>query len=69
MKLTAGSFSYIRALGGRVVADTGSAIPVEEIPFAKGYTPPYVGLRIVASNPLPECVQEGASAGSAAKKT
>ena len=52
VKLTDGSFAATRALGGRVVAASGAAEGAE-IPFIRGHTAPYVGLEIIASNPLP----------------
>ena len=52
VKLTDGSFATTRALGGRVVAASGAAEGAE-IPFIRGHTAPYVGLEIIASNPLP----------------
>ena len=52
VKLTDGSFATTRALGGRVVAASGAAAGAE-IPFIRGHTAPYVGLEIIASNPLP----------------
>ena len=52
VKLTDGSFAATRALGGRVVAASGAAAGAE-IPFIRGHTAPYVGLEIIASNPLP----------------
>ena len=52
VKLTDGSFATTRALGGRVVAASGAAEGAE-VPFIRGHTAPYVGLEIIASNPLP----------------
>ena len=52
VKLADGSFATTRALGGRVVAASGAAEGAE-IPFIRGHTAPYVGLEIIASNPLP----------------
>ena len=52
VQLADGSFATTRALGGRVVATSG-ATAGDEIPFISGNTAPYVGLEIVASNPLP----------------
>ena len=52
VKLTDGSFATTRALGGRVTAASGAAEGAE-IPFIRGHTAPYVGLEIIASNPLP----------------
>ena len=52
VKLADGSFAATRALGGRVVAASGAAEGAE-IPFIRGHTAPYVGLEIIASNPLP----------------
>ena len=52
VQLADGSFATTRALGGRVVATSG-ATAGDEIPFVSGNTAPYVGLEIVASNPLP----------------
>ena len=52
VQLADGSFATTRALGGRVVAASG-ATAGDEIPFISGNTAPYVGLEIVASNPLP----------------
>ena len=53
VQLADGSFATTRALGGRVVATSG-ATAGDEIPFVSGNTAPYVGLQIVASNPLPD---------------
>ena len=52
VQLADGSFATTRALGGRVVATSGATAGAE-IPFVSGNTAPYVGLEIVASNPLP----------------
>ena len=52
VKLADGSFAATRALGGRVAAASGAAEGAE-IPFIRGHTAPYVGLEIIASNPLP----------------
>ena len=59
VKLTDGTFAYTRALGGRVVeVDAAGAVPGAtagaEVPFINGHTAPQVGLRIKASDPLPE---------------
>ena len=53
VRLADGSFATTRAMGGQVVATSG-ATAGDEIPFISGNTAPYVGLQIVASNPLPE---------------
>ena len=53
VQLADGSFATTRALGGQAVATSGATAGAE-IPFVSGNTAPYVGLQIVASNPLPE---------------
>ena len=52
MELSDGSTAYTRPLGGRVSATT-TATEGAEIPFILGHAAPRVGLRIVASDPLP----------------
>ena len=53
MQLSDGSTAYTRTLGGRVLASSG-ATAGDEIPFVTGHAAPRVGLRIVATDPLPE---------------
>ena len=53
MQLSDGSTAYTRTLGGRVLASSG-ATAGDEIPFITGHAAPRVGLRVVATDPLPE---------------
>ena len=53
MQLSDGSTAYTRTLGGRVVASSGATAGAE-IDFVTGHTAPRVGLRVVATDPLPE---------------
>ena len=52
VKMTDGSFATSRALGGRVVAASGAAAGAE-VPFVRGSASPFVGVRIVATDPVP----------------
>ena len=53
MQLSDGSTAYTRTLGGRVVASSGATAGAE-IDFVTGHAAPRVGLRVVATDPLPD---------------
>ena len=53
MQLSDGSTAYTRRLGGRVLASSGATAGAE-IDFVTGHAAPRVGLRVVATDPLPD---------------
>ena len=53
MQLSDGSTAYTRTLGGRVLASSGATAGAE-IDFVSGHAAPRVGLRVVATDPLPD---------------